>query len=67
MKKVLPAKIVDRLRKGTIAFLASSGGTIFQSVLKDSTEINAFVERYYARDFDLFENVPARQLTQPNV
>ncbi len=59
-KKLLPAKIVDRLRRVVIAHMASTQGTVFQSILKDSTEIRTFVERYYADDFDLYETVPAR-------
>lgn len=62
VKKVLPAKIVDKLRRGTIALLASSGGTVLQSVLRESSEINAFVERYYAADFELYESVLPAQL-----
>lgn len=60
VKKVLPAKVVDRLRRVVIAQLAASGETVFQSVLKESGEVRAFVERYYAGDFRLFETVTPR-------
>lgn len=64
-KRLLPNSLTDRLRKLAIQHLAKPGGTGFTSVVAKSREIRAFVESYYADDFELFEATPPRARSAP--